>query len=154
MEFIKTETMKGHNVLFSSGNDSWSTPASIYYDLDQEFHFDFDPCPLNTRVKLTDTLFPDEDITEVYNGLTVEWGESTFCNPPYSEISDWIDKIIIEHKKGKSIVLLVPSRTDTKWFHKHVLTTAKEIRFVKGRLKFGGAKDSAPFPSMIIIFKH
>tara|TARA_R110000772_G_scaffold247018_1_gene360766 strand:- start:396 stop:842 length:447 start_codon:yes stop_codon:yes gene_type:complete len=146
--------MKGQKVLFSSGNDSWSTPASTYYDLDKEFNFDFDPCPLNTRVKLENSLFPDDNITEVYNGLNVEWGTNTFCNPPYSEITKWIDKAFIEYKKGKNIVLLVPSRTDTKWFHKYILPHAKEIRFVKGRLKFGGCKNAAPFPSMIIIFSH
>jgi len=144
--------MKGQKVLFSNGNDSWSTPASIYYDLDNEFNFDFDPCPLNTRVKLENTLFPEQDLDVVSNGLDVEWGSSTFCNPPYSEIDKWIEKTYIEYLKGKTIVLLVPSRTDTKWFHKYVLPHAKEIRFIKGRLKFGGAKNSAPFPSMIIIF--
>ena len=144
--------MKGQKILFSTGNDSWSTPAAIYYDLDKEFKCNFDPCPLNTRVKIENSLFPEQDLDVVYNGLDVEWGSSTFCNPPYSEISDWIDKTYIEFKKGKRIVLLVPSRTDTKWFHRYVLPHAKEIRFVKGRLKFGGAKNSAPFPSMIIIF--
>jgi len=144
--------MKGHEVLFSTGSDSWSTPAAVYYDLDKDFNFNFDPCPLNTRVKLENTLFPEENITEVFNGLAAEWGTSTFCNPPYSEIDKWIEKAVIEKDKGKSIVLLIPSRTDTRWFHKYVLPLAKEIRFVKGRLKFGGAKENAPFPSMVVIF--
>jgi len=143
--------MKGRDVLFSSGNDSWSTPPKIYEDLNKEFKFNYDPCPLNTYPKLENTLFKDE--REVYNGLSNEWGSSTFCNPPYSEISKWIEKGFIEFNKGKTIVFLIPSRTDTRWFHRYVLPFAKEIRFCKGRLKFGGSKNSAPFPSMIVIFR-
>lgn len=145
--------MKGKEVLFSSGNDSWSTPRHIYKDLEAEFCFDFDPCPLNTSPKLTATLFDDDDDPEPFNGLAVEWGNSTFVNPPYSDIGAWMEKAMIEHRKGKTVVMLVPSRTDTRWFHKYCLPNAKEIRFCKGRLKFGGSKNSAPFPSMIVVFE-
>lgn len=145
--------MKGQSVIFSSGNDSWSTPAGVYYDLDNEFNFNYDPCPLNKTPKLNYTLFDDNKEDKIYNGLIEDWGSSTFCNPPYSEVSKWIEKGYNEYKKGKTVVFLVPSRTDTKWFHRFVLPYAKEIRFCKGRLKFGDAKNSAPFPSMIIIFK-
>ena len=141
------------SLFFSSLRQDGKTPKDLYEKLDQEFNFDFDPCPLNTHVKLENTLFPEENVTEVYNGLTVEWGKSNFVNPPYSDIKEWIEKSYLEYTKGKIIVLLVPSRTDTKWFHKYVLPYASEIRFCKGRLRFGDAKNSAPFPSMIIIFK-
>ena len=153
MYHAKRKIMKGQDVLFSSGNDSWSTPRQIFDDLDKEFKFDFDPCPLNTNPKLTGTLFDTDDSPEPFDGLIEEWGESNFVNPPYSDITAWMYKADIEWKKGKKIVLLVPSRTDTKWFHKYCLPNAKEIRFCKGRLKFGFSKNSAPFPSMIIIFE-
>lgn len=123
-----------NRVHFSSLTDHWSTPESVYQKLYQEFHFDDDPCPLNGA-----------------GGLCREWGWSTFCNPPYSEISTWVQKAYNEAKTGKTIVLLVPSRTDTKWWHEYIMK-AKEIRFIKGRLKFGGSKNSAPFPSAVIVF--
>ena len=146
--------MKGQDVIFSSGENNWSTPKGIYNDLNEEFEFDFDPCPLNSAVKLSKTLFDEvnNDEREVYDGLNVEWGESNFVNPPYSDIAKWIEKSYLESKKGKTVVLLIPSRTDTKAFHKYVLPFCKEIRFCKGRLKFGDAKNSAPFPSMVVIF--
>lgn len=121
-------------------------------ELNREFEFNFDPCPLNTKPKLTNTLF-DEDEEQPFNGLDVDWGSSTFVNPPYSDILNWIKKGLREHAKGKTIVFLVPSRTDTGWFHKYCLPNASEIRFIKGRLKFSGSKNSAPFPSMLIIFR-
>ena len=78
-------------------------------------------------------------------------GGATFCNPPYSEISVWVQKAVNEAKKGKTVVLLIPSRTDTKWWHEYIMK-AQEIRFIKGRLKFGGSKNSAPFPSAVVVF--
>jgi len=146
--------MKGQEVLFSSQSDSWSTPIGLKNELDKEFNFDFDPCPLDLNPKLSITLFDtDKEKKEVFNGLNVDWGSSNFVNPPYSDISNWMVKAYNEFKKDKTVVLLVPSRTDTKWFHKYCLPYATEIRFIKGRLKFGDAKNSAPFPSMLIIFK-
>ena len=126
--------MKHLKVHFSSGNDNWSTPKDVYDDLDKEFHFDDDPCPLGGL-----------------GGLERKWGKSVFVNPPYSDIKNWIKKCY-EHAQGGAIVVaLIPSRTDTRYWHDYVMK-AKEIRFVKGRLKFGGSKNSAPFPSAIIIF--
>lgn len=122
------------NVHFSSATDHWSTPKEIYEALHREFKFNCDPCPLNGN-----------------DGLSIDWGTSTFCNPPYSEISKWIKKGYEEHLKGKTIVFLIPSRTDTRWWHDYCMKG--EIRFIKGRLKFGDAKNSAPFPSAIVIFK-
>ena len=80
-------------------------------------------------------------------------GEGVFCNPPYSEIGKWVEKAFYESRNdGTLVVLLIPSRTDTKYFHDYILHRA-EIRFVKGRLKFSNAKVNAPFPSMLVIFR-
>ena len=124
------------NVHFSSITDHWSTPKTVYDALNAEFGFDYDPCPLNGT-----------------GGLEASWGKRTFCNPPYSQIKDWIKKGYEEAQSGKTVVFLIPSRTDTRWWHDYVMK-AKEIRFIKGRLKFGGAKNSAPFPSCVVIFKN
>ncbi len=123
--------------MFKSTHDNWSTPKEVYEKLDEEFLFNFDPCPLNES--------PD------FDGLAVEWGSRTFVNPPYSNIKAWCEKAFHESKKGKTIVLLIPSRTDTKYWHEYIMK-ACEIRFIKGRLKFGGSKNSAPFPSCIVVF--
>jgi site-specific DNA-methyltransferase (adenine-specific) len=122
------------NVHFSSATDNWSTPKDVLASLDAEFHFDDDPCPLYGN-----------------GGLVREWGACTFVNPPYSQIKDWCKKAYEEHLKGKTVVMLIPSRTDTRYWHDYIMK-AKEIRFIKGRLKFGDAKNSAPFPSAIVVF--
>lgn len=128
--------------------DSWSTPLYLKQKLDKEFHFDnFDPCPLNDK--------------PFVNGLDLEWANSTFVNPPYSALKTtkknglgWVEKAHIEAGKGKTVVMLIPARTDTQWFHDIILKNEYEVRFIKGRLKFGTAVlHSAPFPSMIVIFK-
>ena len=104
--------------------------------LNEEFKFDFDPCPLQSSI----------------DGLSIEWGQSNFVNPPYSNIRPFLEKGIFESKKGKMSVFLIPARTDTKWFH-DLIYNKYEIRFIKGRLKFGEGKNSAPFPSMLVIVK-
>ena len=87
------------------------------------------------------------------NGLEMDWGNSTFCNPPYGrEIGKWTKKAVEEAEKGKTIVLLIPSRTDTRWWQNDIMK-ATEIRFIKGRLKFGNATNSAPFPSALAIYQ-
>ena len=127
--------MKG--VLFSSASDRWATPRDVYERLNAEFHFDFDPCPLGGENDGTARLFCD-------------WsGKRVFCNPPYGpKLRSFLER----HVEAALSVFLIPARTDTRWFHEIVLPNAKEIRFIKGRLKFGDAKNSAPFPSMIVIF--
>ncbi len=124
-------------VLFSSAKQDWKTPKEIYETLDKEFAFDCDPCPH----------------TPIVDGLTTSWGRSNFVNPPYKDVAKWIQKGFEEFMHSKTVVFLVPSRTDAKWFDKYVLPYATEIRFIKGRLKFSGHKNSAPFPSAIIIYK-
>lgn len=121
--------------MYSSASDEWKTPTAIYEGLDAEFNFDFDPCPMGG----------------VFDGLYVSWGKRNFCNPPYSQIKEWVKKAFEESQLGKTVVLLIPSRTDTRWWHQYCMKG--EIRFIQGRLKFGDAKWNAPFPSAIVIFK-
>ena len=134
--------------MFSSAKDDWETPQDLFDELDDEFHFTLDPCADETNYKC-DKYYTEED-----NGLIQSWkGETVFCNPPYSEIDKWVEKAFYETKNpGTLVVLLIPSRTDTRYFHNYIMNRA-EIRFVKGRLKFGGSKNSAPFPSMVVIFR-
>ena len=121
--------------LFKSQRLDWNTPKAVYQILNAEFNFDFDPCPKDPK----------------FNGLKIEWGKRNFVNPPYGrEIVVWVDKGIKEYKKGKTVVFLIASRTDTRWWHK-LMNHATEIRFIKGRLKFDEHKNSAPFPSAIVI---
>ena len=124
------------NIHFSSQRLDWKTPKAVYQILDTEFKFDHDPCPTNYKV----------------DGLTSEWGKSNFVNPPYGrELAKWIEKGYKEALKGKTVVFLIPSRTDTRWWHDYCMK-ANEIRFIKGRLRFDEHKHNAPFPSAIIIF--
>ena len=126
------------SVHFSSLRMDWKTPKAVYQTLDAEFRFDHDPCPPKYTV----------------DGLQSEWGNSNFINPPYGrELPKWVAKAYAEHNKGKTCVMLIPSRTDTKWWHDYCMK-ASEIRFIKGRLKFDDQQSSAPFPSAIIIFNE
>lgn len=122
--------------LFSSFTDEWRTPTKLYERLDEEFGFNFDPCPVDSP----------------FNGLKIVWKERNFVNPPFSEWQQWVRKGFEESEKGKLCVFLIASRTDTKAFHEVILPHAKEIRFIKGRLKFSNSGNSAPFPSMIVVF--
>ena len=125
------------SVHFMSINDKWKTPEVFYQKLNEEFNFDFDPCPPNPE----------------FDGLEIEWGKRNFVNPPYGNvISKWLAKAVEEQGKGKTSVFLIPSRTDTKWWHTYVME-ADEIRFIKGRLRFQGAVYNAPFPSVVVVFK-
>jgi site-specific DNA-methyltransferase (adenine-specific) len=85
--------------------------------------------------------------------LQIEWGSVNFVNSPYSQISKWCQKAYEEHQKGKIVIMLIPSRTDTRYWHDFIMK-AQEIRFIKGRLKFGNAKQNAPFPSCIVVFNR
>lgn len=127
------------SVHFMSQSVDWATPKGIFDELDAEFHFNDDPCPLYGA--------SGED------GLGRDWGTSTFVNPPYGRvIGRWTAKARHEASLGKTVVLLIPSRTDTIWWHRDVMT-ADEIRFVRGRLKFGDATNSAPFPSAVVVWR-
>lgn len=133
--------------LFTSNTDIWSTPQYVFDALDKEFNFNLDVCALPENAKCANYFTPEID------GLKQDWIGNCYCNPPYGrEIGKWVEKSYLENKKGNIIVMLLPARTDTKWFHNFILGKS-EIRFIKGRLKFGNATNSAPFPSMIVIYK-
>lgn len=135
--------------VFSSKTDDWATPQDFYEELDKEFNFTLDPCANELNHKC------DKYFTEKEDGLSQKWGGNiVFCNPPYGKvIGDWVKKAHEEAQKpNTTVVMLIPARTDTKYFHDYIYKK-HEIRFVKGRLKFGNSKNSAPFPSMIIIMR-
>lgn len=119
-----------NKILFSKKSDDWATPKTLYNKYMNMGYFD--PCPLYSTV----------------DGLNIEWGELNFINPPYSKIKQFVEKSIKEHKKGKECILLIPARTDTKYF-RQLVDYGCEITFITGRLHFNNS-DSAPFPSCII----
>lgn len=132
------------NVHFSSKTDQWATPQNFFDRLNEEFHFELDVCAdeKNTKCK--------KFFTEEMDGLKMQWGGVNWMNPPYGrEIGKWVKKA----SENPLTVCLLPARTDTRWFHDYILGKA-EIRFIKGRLKFGDSKNSAPFPSMVVIFRN
>ena len=139
--------MKNRNLNHS---DNWETPKELYDKLNDEFDFNFDPCPIN------------HDTTK-WDGLKIEWKERNFINPPYSRKlkEAFVKKAIQESKKGKLCVLLLPVSTSTKLFHEHILPNKKEIRFIKGRVKFIGyntfgekvTNKAGMHDSMILILK-
>ena len=133
-------------VVFSRQTDEWETPQDLFDKLNDEFHFTLDPCASDENHKC-ESYFTKED-----DGLSKKWGGVVFCNPPYSQIKRWVQKAHEESERGTTVVLLIPSRTDTRWFHEYIYGKA-EIRFIKGRLHFSGAKYNAPFPSMIVIMR-
>ena len=137
-----------HPVLFSSANKVWETPQAFFDTLNNEFQFTLDACALPENAKCKLYFTPQED------GLVQDWsGHSVFCNPPYGrEIAAWVEKCYLEsRKRNTKVIMLLPARTDTVYFHKFIYKIA-EIRFVKGRLKFGKALNSAPFPSMVVVY--
>lgn len=134
--------------LFTSKTDLWSTPQDFFDKLNQEFNFTLDPCANKENAKCSKFFTQEED------GLTKSWdNEIVFCNPPYGTVlKDWVKKA--SNAQGGVVVMLIPSRTDTRYFHDYIYQKENvEIRFLKGRLKFGDIKNSAPFPSMVVIFR-
>jgi site-specific DNA-methyltransferase (adenine-specific) len=138
------------DLMFSSKTDDWATPVDFFNELNKEFNFNLDPCADSNNKKC------NRYFTKEQNGLIQDWGGCTvFCNPPYGRaIGEWVKKAYMESKKpNTTIVMLIPARTDTKYFHEYIYHKS-EIRFIKGRLKFGCSNNSAPFPSMLVIFKN
>ena len=137
------------DLMFSSKTDQWATPQSFFNELNNEFHFTLDPCADEYNHKC------ERYFTKEQNGLSQSWkDEIVFCNPPYGRgIGKWVEKCFLEVEENdcKCAVMLIPARTDTQWFHKYIYKNA-EIRFIKGRLKFGSSKNAAPFPSMVVVF--
>tara|TARA_R110000823_G_C15753121_1_gene482092 strand:+ start:187 stop:624 length:438 start_codon:yes stop_codon:yes gene_type:complete len=119
-------------------SDHYATPIKFYNKLNNEFSFDYDPCPLRSEI----------------DGLKTNWIGNIYINPPYSNIEPFIKKGIEEVEKGnsKKLVYLIPIRSDTKYWHNLIMPYAKEIRFVKGRLNFNESKSPAPFPCVLVIF--
>jgi len=141
---------KTQGIMFSSKSNEWATPQDFYNQLDAEFGFTLDPCASQSTAKCASFYTEDDD------GLSKDWeGQTVFMNPPYGrKIGNWIQKAYEEGEKSNTrVVALIPARTDTKYWHNYCMK-ATEIRFVKGRLKFGqgNTKNSAPFPSAVVVF--
>tara|TARA_Y100000296_G_scaffold52720_1_gene60325 strand:+ start:1356 stop:1889 length:534 start_codon:yes stop_codon:yes gene_type:complete len=133
---------------FSSASAEWDTPQAFFDKLDKQFQFTLDPCATPASAKC-DKYFTEED-----DGLAQDWrGHTVFVNPPYGRgIGAWLKKGYQESKQhNTTVVMLVPARTDTKWWHDYVMK-AKEVHLVRGRLKFGGSENAAPFPSAVVVF--
>ena len=135
------------NIHFSSATNEWETPNFLFDELDREFNFTLDPCATAKNAKCKHFY------TKADDGLSRSWkNETVFMNPPYGrEIKKWMEKAYMESSKQTTVVCLVPARTDTQWWHDYALQG--EIRFLKGRLKFNGYKNSAPFPSAIVVLR-
>lgn len=142
-----------NQALLSSKNMNWCTPQWFFDELDKEFHFVLDAAATEKSAKCKEFFTPETD------ALKQRWnkGGAVFCNPPYGkELSKWVKKAYEEYTRGETVVLLIPARTDTRYFHEYIYGRA-EIRFIKGRLKFcdedGNERDAAPFPSMVVVFR-
>ena len=137
-----------HPALFSSRSEEWATPQDFFDRLDAEFQFTLDPCATAENAKCP-TFFTRSD-----NGLRQDWGAHVvFCNPPYCrKVGLWAAKCHRAAQAGATVVMLVNSRTDARWFHDHVYGKA-ELRFVRGRLRFGSGVTPAPFPSLVAIYR-
>lgn len=134
--------------IFSSKESRWATPQDLFDELNAEFQFTLDPCADETNHKCEKWYGETED------GLARDWGgETVFCNPPYGrQLKRWVEKAYCEAMRpGTTVVMLIPARTDTEWFHSYVL--GHEIRFIRGRLKFGEGKNHAPFASMVVVMR-
>lgn len=132
--------------LYSSKTPEWATPQAFFDKLDDEFHFTLDPCatPQNAKCK--------RFFTQADDGLSKKWTGRVFMNPPYGRgIGAWVKKAYESAMGGVIVVCLLPARTDTKWWHDYCMKG--EMRFIRGRLKFGDGKNSAPFPSAVVIFR-
>ena len=134
-----------HQITTRSNDDKWATPRDLFNQLDNEFHFDFDPCPIDWN-----PTYPD--------GLLIEWKESNFVNPPYSKTKYWIKKSYDEQHKGKLIVMFINVCTDVEAFHEYIYNKPNvEVRFIKGRLRFTNpnrpeCKSKNMKGSMLVIF--
>ena len=138
-------------IMFSSKSDEYGTPVSFYQKLDKMFKFTLDPCSTELNRRCVRHYTKEED------GLSKSWAdEVAFVNPPYSDISSWVEKAYKESTENNAtVVMLIPSRTDTKYWHDYIMRGASAIFFVKGRLKFDageGEVSPAPFPSAVVVF--
>lgn len=133
-------------VHFSSERRDWETPNHVFEGLDAEFGFELDVCANDSNAKCRRYFTPERD------GLEQVWEGVCWMNPPYGrQIEHWMAKAYASARAGALVVCLVPARTDTRWWHRYA--TRGEVRFLRGRLRFGGAQNSAPFPSAVIVFR-
>lgn len=135
------------DAMFSSAKCEWETPQDLFDELNKEHGFTLDVCALPENAKCSMFYTPEDD------GLSQEWGGVCWMNPPYGRgIGSWVEKAHKEVSAGRAekVVCLVPARTDTAWWHDWV--TRGEVTFIRGRLKFGGHKHNAPFPSAVVVF--
>jgi len=135
-------------LMFSSETDMWETPQSFFDKLNAVFRFETDVCATAENAKCANFY------TEQTNGLEQTWGGVCWMNPPYGRniTGKWVEKAYNSAKQnGATVVCLLPARTDTKYWHEFCMKG--EIFYIKGRLKFGGAKDAAPFPSAVVVFR-
>jgi len=135
------------SVHFMSERSDWATPQDFFDQLDTEFKFDFDVCANANNAKCSNYYGIEDD------ALQKTWKGYCFMNPPYGrEISKWVKKAYESAFGGQAtVVCLLPSRTDTRWWHDYVMK-ADTVRFIQGRLKFDGQSNSAPFPSVVVVF--
>lgn len=132
---------------YTSTTDEWATPQAVFDQLNAEFHFTLDPCSSHENAKCENHFTMEED------GLLQDWGgHSVFVNPPFSKMKDWCKKCLEESQKTNTkVVMLIPVRTDTAYFHDYIYHNA-QLRFIRGRLHYNDSKCGAPFPSMVVIF--
>ena len=133
--------------MMSSNRDTWETPEKLFLDLDKEFGFTIDVCALPENAKCASYFTPEQ------NGLEQEWRGVCWMNPPYGrEIAKWMRKAYESSKQGATVVCLVPARTCSAWWHDYAMKG--EVRFLRGRVRFVGAKWTAPFPSAVVVFSE
>lgn len=154
-------------LMFSKASDEWSTPQEFFDRLHLEFGFGVDAAASIENRKCVNYYGPDHPLAlmnpKLTDALGMDWsaaGVNHWCNPPYSLCREFVAKAADERLRGVLTVMLIPSRTDTRYFHEHLWNVAQhatrpgiELRFVKGRLKFGGQANCAPFPSMVVVFR-
>jgi phage N-6-adenine-methyltransferase len=134
------------NVHFSSATDLWATPQDLFDRLHAQYRFETDVCATPENAKCP------KFFTKAQDGLAQQWDGVCWMNPPYGrEIGAWMAKAYRASQAGTTVVCLVPARTDTAWWHDYAVKG--DIEFLRGRLKFGGHKNSAPFPSAIVVFR-
>ena len=149
--------MMNNELMFSSKSNEWGTPKNVFEEINKEFNFNLDPCA-NEKNHKCEEYFTIKD-----NGLNKEWGgKRVFCNPPYGRsLKLWVKKAYEESKKNNTlIVMLIPARTDTSYFHDYIYNKS-EIRFIRGRILFekdgeevSDKSKRAPFPSMFVIYNN
>ena len=142
--------MAYNEALVSSKTNEWETPMKLFNSLNEEFNFTLDPCCTKENAKCK-KYYTIED-----NGLIQDWSnDRVWMNPPYGyQTSEWINKAYRESLKGATVVCLIPARTDTSYWHDIIFKYAAQIRFIRGKIKFGGSKWTAPFASALIVFSN